>query len=95
MLICKAKCIKNVGIYSFPHFIIIRVVVLHHTCIGLYKYCDLQKITMKFPQRSPLVAFCDILSRYLSLVEAWPLWKSFKILDSILIVYNTWLVVFG
>jgi hypothetical protein len=48
---------------------------LHHTNIGLCKHCDIQKIITKSPHTQPLIAFCDILLRYVSLIEAWPLCK--------------------
>ncbi len=39
----KTKCISNVGLYYFPHFIIIQAFALHHTYIDFCKYCDIQK----------------------------------------------------
>jgi len=74
----RAKCMKNVRLHSSTNFFIIQALVLHHTCIGLCKYCNSQKIVVESSQRPVLVAFCNILLRYVSLVEACPLCKSCK-----------------
>ncbi len=78
MLILESQMHKKVRIYSSPHFIIIQALVLHHTYIGLCKYCDIQKIVAKFAQRPPLLAFCNILLRFVCSIEAWPLCRSCK-----------------
>ncbi len=72
----KTKCISNVGVYYFPHFIIIQAFALHHTYIDFCKYCDIQKVVMKSPQRPPLATIYDILSIYVYLIEVWPLCRS-------------------
>jgi len=72
----KTKFINNVESYYSPHFIIIRTLVVDHTYIGLCKYWDIHIIVVKFPQRPPISAFCDIFLRYYSFVEACPLCKS-------------------
>jgi hypothetical protein len=70
------KCINNVESCPCPHFIIIRTFIVDHTYIGLCKYWDIHIIVLNFPQRPPLITFCDIFLRYSSFVEAYPLCKS-------------------
>jgi len=91
----KAKCIKNVNLHSSPHFVIIRALVLHHTCIGLCMYCDIQNIVVKSPQRPPLVAFCNVLLRYVFQLKLGHCVDHAKIMDIIIIVHNTWKLVFA